>query len=136
MAAAVEVAVEVASTPQRWGAFGFGLVLGWNLYFINRYRKGEVSLSDLATILGAIGGTAVLALFPAKTDLFGFYGLGLAAGFFAYFLVLVLMVWRSPNFDRDWFLDGRRRAPAEGMVIPEGTAETVRPMEGRGQEPR
>ncbi|MGQ0520832.1 MAG: hypothetical protein ACT4PX_06760, partial [Actinomycetota bacterium] len=87
---AAEVA-ETASSLQRWGAFSFGLVLGWFLYFLNRYRK-EISLADLTTVLGAVGGGAILALFPAKTDLFGAYGVGLAAGFFGYFLVLMALV--------------------------------------------
>ena len=36
------------------------------------------------------------------------YGVGLAVGFFAYFLVLVLFVLRSPRWTLAWFLDGRR----------------------------
>ena len=47
------------------GAFAFGLVIGWFTYFVNRYRK-EVALADVATIIGAIGGGAVLALFPPR----------------------------------------------------------------------
>jgi hypothetical protein len=98
---------------QWWGAFAFGIVIGWFLYFLNRYRK-NVSLADLTTVIGAIGGAAVLALFPAKTDLFGAYGVGLAAGFFGYFLVLVVLVTRSQNFGIDYLIDGRRKNPAKG----------------------
>lgn len=106
---AVEV-VEKASELQRWGAFAFGLVLGWYLYFLNRYRK-EVTLADLTTVIGAVGGGAVLALFPAKTDLFGAYGVGLASGFFGYFLVLMVLVVRSAHFGVDYLIDGRRTLP-------------------------
>src|SRR5205823_377881 len=70
---------------QWWGAFAFGALMGWNLYFLNRYRTA-IALADLASIIGALGGAAVLALFPAKSVLFGAYGLGLFAGFFLYFL--------------------------------------------------
>ena len=108
--------VAKASNLQRGGAFAFGLVLGWYLYFLNRYRK-EVSLTDLTTVVGAVGGGAVIALFPAKTDLFGAYGIGLAVGFFAYFVVLALMVWRSDNFSLDYLIDGRRKLP-DGTVGP------------------
>jgi hypothetical protein len=102
------IAVEEAATElQKWGAFAFGLVLGWFLYFLNRYRK-EVSLADLTTVIGAVGGGAVLALFPAKTDLFGAYGVGLAVGFFGYLLVLVGLVVKSENFGVDYLVDGRR----------------------------
>ena len=81
---------------ETWGAFAFGTVLGWFLYFTNRYRKGETQLSDVATLIGVIGGGAVTALFgDAKTTLFGAYGVGLAVGFFAYFVVLVIMVRNS-----------------------------------------
>lgn len=93
------------------GAFAFGLLVGWYVYYINRYRKGDVQWSDLVTLIGIIGGTAVLSLFPQGTSLFGAYGIGLAIGFFLYFLVLQIMVRVSKNFDVDWFLDGRRKVP-------------------------
>jgi hypothetical protein len=102
------------------GAAMFGLLLGWYLGYINRHRSGPIGLTDLATVIGAVGGGAVLALFPAQTDLFGAYGIGLAAGFFAYLVVLALLVWRSPNFDRDFFIDGRRAAVALDRVLPTG----------------
>lgn len=101
-----------ASGIQMWGAFGFGLMLGWFLYFLNRYRK-EVTLADLTTVIGAVGGAAILALFPAKTDLFGAYGIGLAVGFFGYFLVLVGLIIKSDNFNVDFLIDGRRKPPVE-----------------------
>lgn len=110
------------------GAGCFGAVLGWYLYYINRYRKGDVQLGDLVALVGVIGGGAILTLFPAGTALFGAYGIGLAAGFFAYFLVLIGLVRRSPNFTADWFLDGRRIEPSAPYSIPAGTEVTVRPM--------
>jgi len=39
--------------------------------------------------------------------MFAHYGMGLAAGFFAYFLILLLMVWRSDRVGIDWFLTGK-----------------------------
>lgn len=107
-------------TLQQWGAFAFGLLLGWFLYFINRYRTGDVQLSDLATVVGAIGGAAVLKLFPEQSGLFGAYGIGLAIGFFSYFLILLTLVAKSPNFTADWFLDGRRRDPQPDWGYPTG----------------
>jgi hypothetical protein len=109
-----------ATTLQLIGAGCFGLILGWYLYFINRYRTGAVDFGDIITILGAIGGAAVTALFRTGSDLFGAYGIGLAVGFFLYYAILNTMVARSPNFDSDFFLDGRRKRPVEPFYIPEG----------------
>ena len=100
------------------GAMGFGILIGWYVYYINRHRKAEVQLSDLVTLIGVLGGGAVLAIFPARTDLFGAYGVGLFAGFFAYLIVLIILVTISDNFDMDWFLDSRRKRPVEPYYIP------------------
>ena len=108
-----------ASALQIWGAGAFGLLIGWYIYYINRHRKGDVQLGDLVTLIGVLGGGAILAIFPAKTDLFGAYGIGLAAGFFLYFLVLIVLVATSRNFNFDWFLDGRSKGPDGRVVVPE-----------------
>jgi hypothetical protein len=124
--------MQSATHIQLLGAGGLGCVIGWYVYYINRYRRSDVQVGDLLTLIGAIGGGATTALFPAKTDLFGAYGIGLFVGFFAYFLTLVILVGVSPNFDVDWFLDGRRKKPVDPYVIPEGTGTTVRPMGNTG----
>jgi hypothetical protein len=118
----------MASTIQLLGAGGFGVIIGWFVYLINRYRKDDVSFSDLTTIIAIIGGGAILTLFPEKTDLFGAYGIGLFIGFFGYFLYLNMSVWRSENFNIDWFLDGRRKKVSGDWEIPEGTRQTVTSM--------
>jgi hypothetical protein len=105
-------------TMEQAGGLGFGLVIGWFLYFVNRYRRSEASFTDITTVLGAVGGAAVTSLFPGGTALFGAYGVGLAIGFFSYFLILVVMVAMSQNFGVDYFLDGRRKSPANGEAIP------------------
>jgi hypothetical protein len=101
-----------ATTLELWGAGCFGALVGWYVYYINRNRTDKVQLSDLATLIGAVGGAAVTTLFPAKSELFGAYGVGLAIGFFGYFIVLVILVLRSKGaFTSAWFLDGRRKEP-------------------------
>jgi hypothetical protein len=107
-----------AKTVQLIGAGAFGAVVGWYVYYINRWRKDDVQLSDIVTLVGAIGGAAVLALFPAKSDLFGAYGIGLAAGFFLYFFILIILVNKADGFDSSWFIDGR--SPALGDKIVSG----------------
>lgn len=125
---------ETASTIQILGAMGFGALIGWFVYYINRYRKGDVQWSDLTTLIGILGGGAILALFPEQTDLFGAYGIGLFIGFFGYFLFLMVWVRISANFTVDWFLDGRRRKPGPEFEIPAGTTPTITPM-GAPEEP-
>ncbi|WP_210207000.1 hypothetical protein [Methylobacterium currus] len=100
-----------------FGATCFGALVGWYVYYINRYRRSDVQLGDLTTVVGVIGGGVVTVLFKDPA-LFGAYGLGLALGFFGYFLVLIALVRRSQNFSSDWFLDGRRTRPAEPIYIP------------------
>jgi hypothetical protein len=112
----VTAVLQTAGVLAKLGAAGFGAIVGWNLYYINRYRRDEVHLSDLVTLIGAIGGAAVTALFPAKTVLFGAYGIGLAIGFFGYFAMLLIFVKKSPAFGVEWFLDQRRIAPEEGST--------------------
>ncbi len=114
---------------QTVGAAAFGMLIGWYVYYINRYRIGDVQFSDLVTLIGVLGGAAVLALFPAGTDLFGAYGVGLGLGFFGYFVVLIVLTGISSNFTSDWFLDGRRKKAEDPWVIPGDIRGTVTPME-------
>jgi hypothetical protein len=125
------------SMLQLLGAGGFGALIGWYVYYINRYRKADVQLSDLVTLVGIIGGGAILAIFPSQTDLFGAYGIGLFIGFFSYFLALIILVSISKNFGIDWFLDGRRRKLAATHYIPDDVAPTTHTMapEDLGQVP-
>lgn len=126
-------ATTTATAIQLWGAGCFGLLIGWYVYYINRHRKGDVQLSDLVTLIGVLGGSAVLALFPAKSDLFGAYGIGLAVGFFSYFLVLVSLVGVSKNFDADWFLDGRNKPPGPDMQVGPAAMHTPGGAGGGGE---
>lgn len=71
----------------QWGALAFGVVVGWITYRTLHLRKGEVGLSDIATVIGAVGGAAVTSLFK-EAELFAAYSIGLAAGFFL-FLIFV-----------------------------------------------
>lgn len=129
-----------ASIIQLLGAGGFGAIIGWYVYFINRYRRGDVQLSDLVTLVGVLGGGAVMAIFPQRTDLFGAYGIGLFVGFFAYFITLIILVAASANFTADWFLDGRRRRPDDNWYIPgevrPTTAAMGLPPDGRPSDVR
>ncbi len=127
-----EAATEVSATLiQMLGAGGFGAIIGWYVYYINRYRKGDVQFSDLTTVIGIIGGGAIISLFPAQSDLFGAYGIGLFVGFFGYFLSLIILVNSTANFKSDWFLDGRRKKVSGDEEIPGAVRQTVTAMSGK-----
>ena len=69
-----------------FGAICFGVVIGWITYRTLRRREGSAGISDIATVLGAVGGGGVTAIFQSQR-LFGAYSIGLAVGFFGYFVV-------------------------------------------------
>lgn len=77
------------------GALCFGLVVGWISYRTLRRKEGAAALSDIATVIGAIGGAAITALFKNEV-LFGLYCIGLAVGFFAYFIVGLFVFGKEP----------------------------------------
>jgi uncharacterized membrane protein YeaQ/YmgE (transglycosylase-associated protein family) len=70
------------------GAFCFGLVVGWIAYRTLRKQQEAVALSNIATVIGAVGGGAVTALFNSP-QLFGYYCIGLLVGFFLYLILAV-----------------------------------------------
>jgi hypothetical protein len=94
------------------GAFCFGLVVGWITY--RTLRRAQVTgLGDIATVIGAVGGTAVLALFPGGTALFGIYGIGLAVGFFGYLISALALASRAGQSATvyEWMGAGTTSAP-------------------------
>lgn len=68
------------------GAGCFGAVLGWITYRTLRRKEGSSALSDISTVLGGVGGGVVTAVFKTP-ELFGVYSIGLAGGFFLYFII-------------------------------------------------
>jgi hypothetical protein len=84
---------ETNMTIEFWGALTFGVVIGWVSYRTLRRTKAT-GLGDIASVIGAVGGGAITALFPAGSGAFGAYGIGLALGFFSY-LVVALIVARK-----------------------------------------
>ena len=80
--------------PAGIGAVCFGLVVGWVTYRTLARRVEGVSLSDIATVIGAVGGAAVVAIFHDRR-LFGLYSIGLAVGFFGYLIVYIILNGRK-----------------------------------------
>jgi hypothetical protein len=63
----------------------FGVVMGWVTYRTLRRTGETVAVSNIASVAAAVGGAAVTGLF--KGNLFGWYCIGLVAGFFAYLVL-------------------------------------------------
>ena len=82
------------------GALCFGVVIGWIVYRTMRRTEDRVQVSDLASVIGAVGGGAVTALFDSQ-HLFAWYSIGLTGGFFGY-----LLLGHTLFKDSDW-LSGR-----------------------------
>ena len=78
------------------GAILFGVVIGWITYRTLRRSKESVALSDIATVIGAVGGAAVMALFD-RPVLFAWYSIGLFIGLIAYLIAGVTILK-----DTDW----------------------------------
>lgn len=68
------------------GALCFGIVLGWIVYRTLRRTTDNAAISDIATVLGAVGGGAVTGIFQ-EPRLFACYSIGLALGFFSYLIL-------------------------------------------------
>jgi hypothetical protein len=71
------------------GAACFGAVIGWITYRTLRRRKGQAAISDIGTVVAAVGGGAISAIF-GDLEVFGCYAVGLAAGFFGYLIIAKL----------------------------------------------
>lgn len=80
------------------GAICFGIVIGWITHRTIRRSAQGVGLSDIATIIGAVGGGALTGLFgPGDGTFFAAYAIGLFIGFFMY-LILASTVLKN----NDW----------------------------------
>jgi uncharacterized membrane protein YeaQ/YmgE (transglycosylase-associated protein family) len=76
------------------GAVCFGIVIGWVTY--RTLRRNQTSgLTDIATVIGALGGAAITGIWKPGTGAFGGYCIGLVIGFFAYLIVSLILVGRE-----------------------------------------
>ena len=78
-------------TVNEIGAVCFGVVVGY-LTYRTLVRSGTTtSLDDLPAVLAVIGGGVITGLFPADSQLFGWYAIGLLAGMALFFLVYLAL---------------------------------------------
>ncbi|MEU9273165.1 hypothetical protein AB0E04_48555 [Streptomyces sp. NPDC048251] len=66
------------------GVFCFGLLIGFITYRTLIRTTVQASISDLATVIGAVGGAAITAIIDPESDLFGWYAIALLIGFVIY----------------------------------------------------
>jgi hypothetical protein len=102
------------------GSVCFGVFIGYITYRTLARTTDKTSISDLAAVIGAVGGGAVTTIIKPQTDNFGWYAIGLLAGFIAYG-VLYAAVNGKAEFAKVMGMPGR---PARGAA---GTgAEKIR----------
>ena len=126
------------------GSLCFGAVIGWITYYTMRKNTRPRSLSDLTVILVALVGPAILAVFPApvaeiRQTMFGYYGIGLASGFFLYYIMFLVLAWAAPaEVLLSMGLVQRREVGGEGATGDRGI-RVLRPDSGivdrEGDEP-
>jgi hypothetical protein len=73
------------------GAVCFGVVVGYLTYRTLVRTGTKSSLDDLPAVLAVIGGGVITGLFPARSELFGWYAIGLLAGMVLFFLVYLVL---------------------------------------------
>ena len=92
------------------GGLCFGIVIGWVTSRTLR-RSTPTALSDIATVIGAVGGAAITALFKVGSDAFGYYCIGLLAGFVVYLIAAISAARREGAPINDWLGSERGGAP-------------------------
>ena len=66
------------------GVFCFGLLIGFITYRTLIRTTERSAISDLATVIGAVGGAGITTIIAPDSDLFGWYAIALLVGFVAY----------------------------------------------------
>jgi hypothetical protein len=100
------------------GAVCFGLTVGY-LTYRTLVRAEKTVVSDLSSVIAAVGGGAVTKLYDPRGDLFGWYAIGLAAGLAAYALVFAKLNGKDEASRVLGGRTGRREpAPAEDEHAP------------------
>ncbi|WP_433727534.1 hypothetical protein ACQP2Y_12660 [Actinoplanes sp. CA-051413] len=80
-----------SDTVMSTGAVCFGVVTGYITYRTLARTTASARVSDLASVLGAVGGGLVTTLLPQESDAFGWYAIGLAIGMLTYFVVSLIV---------------------------------------------
>jgi hypothetical protein len=80
------------------GATFFGVVVGYITYRTLARTTDKAAITDLATVVGAIGGGVVTTLYgPADGTMFAWYSIGLVIGMATYLLLHLALKGRVPT---------------------------------------
>jgi len=81
-----------SATVMAVGAVCFGVSVGFVTYRTLVRTTDRAAITDIAAVIATVGGAAVTGLFdPKKTDLFGWYSIGLLAGIAVFFILYLIM---------------------------------------------
>lgn len=69
------------------GACCFGVAIGYITYRTLVRSTDRTAVSDLAAVIGAVGGGVITGVFPAGSALFAWYSIGLLLGMAVFFAV-------------------------------------------------
>jgi hypothetical protein len=97
------------------GALVFGLVVGFITYRTLIRTTDNAAITDLAAVIGAIGGGAITTLYDPSSTAFAWYAIGLALGMLVFFTAY-------------WKLNGRS---ALAKVMSGETTVLARPSTAR-----
>jgi hypothetical protein len=101
------------------GTICFGLLIGFVTYRTLIRTTKNASISDLATVVGAVGGGGVTAIVKPHSSLFGWYAIGLLAGFVGYGLLYLALNGKGDYAQ----VMGLGKASAEDTDRPGGPTE-------------
>jgi len=102
------------------GSVCFGLFVGYITYRTLARTADKTSISDLTAVIGAVGGGAVTTIVRPQTDNFGWYAIGLLAGFIGY-AALYAIINGKTEFAKVMSLPrpaGELNAPVRGDSAP------------------
>ena len=97
------------------GIVCFGVLIGFITYRTLARTTDNASIGDLAAVIGAVGGGAVTTIVRPQTNLFGWYAMGLLAGFVAYGVLFCILNRGTAEFAK---VMGRSDEVAERLHGP------------------
>ncbi len=77
------------------GAACFGVVVGYITYRTLARTVGKASVSDIAAVIGAVGGAAITKLYAPGSTGFAWYAIGLLGGMILFFLLFLVINGRT-----------------------------------------